>query len=219
MCKRRSATGRLFCAYQMLRIGVQYIATTNCASLLKFFCFIAMCIVCLLANNTAWAQVSSNIRVKKIAVQQAPMQLDSLSVVPGSFRITGADSLQYVWDDVRATLQWLKLPNSDSVWVSYRVFPFGFANKVYRYQYDSVANFFKSMPVPKRKNTSNNQQGFGKLNYTGSFGRSLSFGNAQDAVVNSLFNLQVNGMLGDSIEIAAAITDNNIPIQPDGNTQ
>lgn len=203
----------------MLRIGVQYIATTNCVSLLKFICFIAVFIVCLLASTRAWPQVSSNIRVKKIAVQPAAMQLDSMSAVPGSFRIAGMDSLQYAWDDVRATLQWIKLPNADSVWVSYRVFPFGFANKVYRYQYDSVANFFKAMPVPKRKNNGNNQQGFGKLNYTGSFGRSLSFGNAQDAVVNSLFNLQVNGMLGDSIEIAAAITDNNIPIQPDGNTQ
>lgn len=57
------------------------------------------------------------------------------------------------------------------------------------------------------------------LNYSGTFSRGLSFGNAQSLVLNSAFNLQMNGTLGDDIDITAVISDENIPIQPDGSTR
>jgi len=87
--------------------------------------------------------------------------------------------------------------------------------------YDSVMNNFMSKPfIPDYGSKQEDRFfNFGNINYNGSFGRGISFGNAQDAVVTSSLNLQLSGYLTDSIEIAAAITDNNIPIQPDGTTQ
>lgn len=173
---------------------------------------------------TASGQGYSNLRQKKIAVSAQPVQVDSLSIVPGTFFIKDISPSQYTLQEVKATLTWIIYPALDSVWVQYRVFPALLEEKWYRYRYDSIADFFKAAPAKsisgvKKDETAGKFIDFGNMRYTGSFGRSLSFGNTQDAVVNSLFNLQLNGMLGDSIEVAAAITDNNIPIMPEGTTQ
>ena len=88
--------------------------------------------------------------------------------------------------------------------------------------YDSVMNnFIGQTYVPNYAGVgqTDNFFDFGNIEYNGSFGRGISFGNSQDAVVTSNLNLQLSGYLADSIEIVAAITDNNIPIQPDGTTQ
>ena len=165
----------------------------------------------------------SNIRQKKIAVQGRPLQFDTLSMVPHSFFIKGIALQQYTLTEADAVIEWKEQPKTDSVEICYRVFPFRLSTVSRRYLYDSIANKFIADPFVFNRNNARpaaaNLLNFGTLTYSGSLGRSLSFGNTQDAVVNSSFNLQLSGMLSDSIQIAAAITDNNIPIQPDGTTQ
>jgi len=54
---------------------------------------------------------------------------------------------------------------------------------------------------------------------TGAYTRGLSFGNNQNLAFNSNLNLQLNGRLGNDIEITAALSDNSVPLQPDGTTR
>lgn len=58
----------------------------------------------------------------------------------------------------------------------------------------------------------------GAVDYRGSFGRGLRFGNSQNLVLDSRLDLQLNGDLGGGLTVAAVISDQNIPLQPEGNT-
>lgn len=58
-----------------------------------------------------------------------------------------------------------------------------------------------------------------RLNIQGTYGRSFAIGNNQDLSMDAAFNIQINGYLLDSIKIEAALTDQHLPFQPEGNTQ
>lgn len=164
----------------------------------------------------------SNLRAKTIRVGSDTLYLDSVSIVASTFSVSYVPAADYRLDAVNAILYWKKKPALDSVTIIYRVFPYKLNTVTKRLNYDSVMNNFYVKPFEFNQGLSNEQRGvfdFGSLKAEGSLGRQIGFGNRQDAVVNSSLNLQLSGMLGDSIEISAAITDNNIPIQPDGNTQ
>jgi len=135
--------------------------------------------------------------------------------------IKGFSDTQYRIQPSNAMLYWLQHPKEDSVLIQYRVFPFRIDQAIQRNRYDSINNRFYVAPFTGNTPGVGGGTGFsfGNIRADGSIGRQIGFGNAQDAVVNSTLNLQLSGLLGDSIQLEAAITDNNLPIQPDGSTQ
>ncbi len=173
----------------------------------------------------AAAQIS-NLRSKTIPVLNLPQLLDTLTVVPGSVEVSDAATGE------RISPQFYTLKNNRIQFdtsiinyqlsiINYRVLPFNLAAPIVRldtsvlkkpgdrligYAYDPYADEQRPL-LPQRG-----------LDYNGNYTRGLSFGNNQNLVLNSQFNLQMAGTLGD-LEILAAITDNNIPLQPEGNTQ
>jgi hypothetical protein len=162
----------------------------------------------------------SNIRTKTFPVTDT-IRVDSLSLVPGSVRITDVPESDYVVLSERSLIYWKNKPARDSVMINYRRLAIAF-DKQYAHKSPGLidSNYVFLVYRPDRvANGSNGFVDFNQLEYNGSYGRSISLGNNQDVVLNSQFNLQVNGFILDSIKLTAAITDNTVPFQPEGNTQ
>ena len=172
-------------------------------------------------------QIFSNNRSKIVALTSDSTKLDSLSIFPSSFLLTNAngklvDSLDYHIDYLTATLIWLSDTIPGLIKVDYKVLPYDFGKEfrhknikeIYQ-QKNGITDPFKISYSSKNNDLLN----INGLNKQGSISRGVSFGNNQDLAVNSSLNLQLSGKVGEDISILAAITDDNIPIQPEGNTQ
>lgn len=181
-------------------------------------------IVCFwMTGNGVFAQ--SNLRTKTIFFTKDTIQLDSLSIIPGTFSLkdsagTLIDSSLYKVDYINARLIFASLPAGNGIAV-YRVFPYFFSK---RFQHKDIRNIQNNVFGETYSYTVNKQsetdffrtEGLSK---SGSISRGISFGNTQDVVVNSNLNLQLAGKLSDNMDILLTATDQNIPVQPEGNTQ
>jgi hypothetical protein len=172
------------------------------------------------------AQKVSNLRTLIFMAQSDSLTVDSLALVPGQFFLfrngEPIDTHHYTVYPFQSLLIWKQKPQGELT-AKYRVYPFKKFSPVFHKNYAdyvlSQQNFMMK-PFEYRPAQSPEQFiDFGTLDYNGTFSRGLIFGTNQDVVLNSQFNLQLSGMLSNDIEIKAALTDNNVPFQPEGNTQ
>lgn len=172
------------------------------------------------AQNKELPKFNTNLKYKRIPVKDS-LLIDSLSIATGSFQIQGISADDYIIQAELSKLIWKHKPTNDSVTVEYRTLPISFFGKYHHKALNMVDSVIAFTPYSYSEADSL-QAGFVQfksIDYNGTYGRSLSIGNAQDVSLNSNFNLQMNGYILDSVRIEAALTDNNIPFQPDGNTQ
>lgn len=186
-----------------------------------------MALLLMLFAYSAYAQ-SSNLREKTILVTNDTLTIDTLAISPIDFQVYLNSQIitdsKYKVDYFKGKIFFDESLVGESVRIKYRVFPEDFS-KVYsnkstniildslKHGSNELTNFSYSYDDDPYKNSA-----FG-LTKTGSISRGITVGNNQDLSVNSNLNLQLAGKLTDDINVLASITDDNIPIQPQGNTQ
>ena len=174
----------------------------------------------------------SNLRSRVVVAGQPRQALDSLTVAPPLVAVTDSatgqpldlrifslhhNSLHIDTAQLRAAC-----PDCRALRVRYRVWPYNLAARISRLDTTAIRRSNSSdaiefdyspyEPATKPWET-------GGLVSNGAYTRGISFGNSQNLVFNSNLNLQLNGKLGNDLELQAALSDNSIPLQPDGTTR
>ena len=179
-----------------------------------------------LANNSIGQYEKFNLISKKIYINKYTFKVDTFSINPRTFKIydknnNQLDPSEYKLNSITGEILFNKIFN-DSLTFIYHPFYFNLKNEYFKHdiKLNRPTDYSKYNPIyVSSKNETNNQFEGTNLNKTGSISRGLIVGNNQDFSLNSNLNLQLSGNISPEIKILASVTDDNIPIQPQGNTQ
>ena len=175
----------------------------------------------------AYSQSGSNWQQQELLIESDTIVLDTLSIIPNSEVLKGKgetylSSSQYKILYAKAKLIVSKELVGQQITISYRVFPYFFEKEYYHKSTSQIEqsdlgqfDYFTIKDNPNQRDMFS----VSGLNKNGSISRGINFGNNQDLSVNSNLDLQLSGKITEDISIQAAISDNTIPIQAEGNTQ
>jgi len=128
----------------------------------------------------------------------------------------------YVMEYMEGKITFLEiLPADQSIKIYYQFLPLKiqrnyFRRELLRYQpVDSEKSTIPKTSLVQRKS----RESASTLQQKGSIVRGISIGTNQGLKLESGLRMQISGKIGDKLEVVAALTDQNTPIQPEGNTQ
>jgi len=180
-------------------------------------------------SSSVFSQNLYNSVEKIINIDNDTIIIDTISISHTGFFIknesdVNLDTNLYTVNFEKALLIVNEAVLGQNLKISYKTLPINFYKTYFHKDYNLLSKatinntFFKYNQFNNNGNADNfftSQQ----LNKAGSISRGVTIGNSQNAVVSSNLNLQLSGKISDNISILAAISDNNIPIQPDGSSQ
>jgi hypothetical protein len=156
------------------------------------------------------------------------ISFDSVSVYLSGFSVTvdGAPLIdtQYYLDPIGAKLIIKKTISGNVIAIEYERTPINLNQNFKHNSRDIIVSdtvqevdpFIYSVSTSK---PNDDLFGSSKLNKQGSISRGVTIGNAQNLSLQSTLNLQLDGQIGPNLYLNGSISDNNIPFQPQGNTQ
>jgi len=178
-----------------------------------------------ISSATVLLGQESSLRKKVFPSSIQELKLDTFSIYPNSFSVYCGDQRlstdQYQLEHASATFKLLQ-PCGEALRFEYRVLPLDLS-KSYSKRDSSIV--FQGGTADERdkfriENVYSVEDVFGGsgLTKSGSISRGVTFGNNQDLGINSTLNLELSGDIAPNLKIMASVSDDNLPIQPDGNT-